>query len=102
MTNASHAAAPARSDCERRLTSGMRLGRKRRGSHVAVEKDLVHPAPLEVSQQLLQAALHAVEVDVVTKPRAAADAGNARLEDVDLPGVEVEDGGPLLGGIHPG
>ena len=47
--------------------------------------------PSEVAQQAVQAVFHAVDIDVVAKPRLGADAGDARLLGVDFPGMEIED-----------
>jgi hypothetical protein len=76
--------------CAIRPHSGGGARRLRRGRS---REDLVHPAPAEVAQQLRELAFHAVDVDVVAEARLGVDAGDARLRGVDLPGMEIEDGG---------
>src|SRR5439155_4667670 len=67
----------------------------------AVQEDVIHAAPAEVTQQTGEATLHPADVHVVAKARLAVDAGNSRLADVDFPWVEIEDGRLALAAVDP-
>src|SRR5690348_616385 len=66
---------------------------------VASQENRIHPSPREIAEQLLQSRFHLGDVDVVTKAGLGADPSHTGLIDVDLPGMEIEDGGLLIDSV---
>src|SRR5450830_351918 len=91
MTNASHRLAVAMSAGMRRLMFNMGCSSDAHRLTESVQKNLIHTTPLEVPQQLIQTSFHPVNIEVMTKARLAADAFNARLSGVNLPGMKIKD-----------
>jgi hypothetical protein len=64
-----------------------------------IQKNMVHAAPPEVGQQLVETRFDPVNVDVMAKPRFGTYAWTAGLQGINLPRVKVEDAWLTVGRV---